>query len=221
MQLLLIEKDNLDHTVSLLPSLEADGYEVRLADTPDMAAQKVLTFWPNLIIFNPVSSDLNLADFQRAINETQLDVPYIIVGTKEQVGTPVSSDTILVAPAKLQQLSQSIEKAVTKQKNRFIRLPRLIIDCQQYKVLRNGKGYWLTPKEFKLLYLLVENQGQILKRKTIMQEIWETDYMGDTRTLDVHIRWIREKIEENPSQPRHLITVRGVGYRFVVNPESE
>jgi DNA-binding response OmpR family regulator len=97
----------------------------------------------------------------------------------------------------------------------------LIIDCQQYKVLRNGKGYWLTPKEFKLLYLLVENQGQILKRKTIMQEIWETDYMGDTRTLDVHIRWIREKIEENPSQPRHLITVRGVGYRFVVNPESE
>jgi two-component system phosphate regulon response regulator PhoB len=54
-----------------------------------------------------------------------------------------------------------------------------------------------------------------------MQEVWETDYMGDTRTLDVHIRWLREKIEENPSQPRHLITVRGIGYRFITSPESD
>jgi two-component system phosphate regulon response regulator PhoB len=86
-------------------------------------------------------------------------------------------------------------------------------------VLHAGQAYSLTPKEFKLLYLLISNSDQILSRKTIMQEVWETDYLGDTRTLDVHIRWIREKIEKNPSRPQRLITIRGVGYRFVVNPE--
>jgi DNA-binding response OmpR family regulator len=109
---------------------------------------------------------------------------------------------------------------VAYQKNRFIRLPNLILDCQRYQVLRNGQAYLLTPKEFKLLRLLIDNHDQVLSRKEIMQQVWETDYMGDTRTLDVHIRWLREKIEEEASHPRRLITIRGVGYRFVMNPES-
>jgi len=221
MQVLLIEENNLDHTASLRSNLEANGYQVYLVHTPDGAAQQALTLWPNLIVYNSGSSTLELADFHRAISETKLDVPCVIVANQEQIKVPVGNETVLIAPHKLQQLNQSIEKVVTKQKNRFIRLPNLTIDCQQYKVMRGGKHFWLTPKEFKLLYLLISNQGQILKRKTIMQEIWETDYMGDTRTLDVHIRWLREKIEDNPSQPRRLITVRGVGYRFVVNPDSE
>jgi DNA-binding response OmpR family regulator len=221
MQVLLVEDDNLDQTISLRPNLEANGYEVCLAHTPDSAAQRALANWPNLVIFHIIKGNLDLSKVEQAINETNLDIPYVIIAHKEQLKTPISRDTILVSPNKLQQLNQSIEKATVKQRDRFLRLPNLIIDRQQYKVLRSGKNYWLTPKEFKLLYLLVDNHDQILKRKTIMQEVWETDYMGDTRTLDVHIRWIREKIEENPSQPRHLITVRGVGYRFIVNPDLE
>jgi DNA-binding response OmpR family regulator len=61
---------------------------------------------------------------------------------------------------------------------------------------------------------LMENAGEVLNRGTIMKEVWETDYLGDTRTLDVHIRWVREKLEDNPSRPQYIITVRGVGYRF-------
>ena len=86
-------------------------------------------------------------------------------------------------------------------------------------MLRQGQIYSLTPKEFKLLNLLVSSPDQIFSRKVIMQEVWETDYLGDTRTLDVHIRWIREKIEDNPSRPQRVITIRGVGYRFILNPE--
>jgi two-component system phosphate regulon response regulator PhoB len=69
------------------------------------------------------------------------------------------------------------------------------------------------------LYLLTSHPNQVLSRKTIMQEVWETDYLGDTRTLDVHIRWLREKIEDNPSRPQRLITIRGTGYRFILDPE--
>jgi DNA-binding response OmpR family regulator len=221
MQVLLVESDDLDHNTSLLSSLETDGHQVFLAHTPDIAVQKILNYWPNLVIFNPAQGYLDLADFQQVIAETNLDVPWIVVGNKDQLSASMSHDTILIAPNKLQHLSQSMEKATLKQKNRFLRLPDLIIDCQRYKILRNGRNFSLTPKEFRLLYLLVDHRDQVLKRKTIMQEVWETDYMGDTRTLDVHIRWLREKIEENPSQPRHLITVRGIGYRFITSPESD
>jgi len=72
----------------------------------------------------------------------------------------------------------------------------------------------LTPKECKLLELFMSNEGKVLTRKFLMKKVWETDYMGDTRTLDVHIRWLREKIEDDPSNPLYLRTVRGVGYRF-------
>jgi two-component system phosphate regulon response regulator PhoB len=125
-------------------------------------------------------------------------------------------DTFIVVPGDPQQLTQGIQKAISKQKNRFIRLPNLILDRQQCQVLRNEERFSLTPKEFKLLQLLLTHHDQVMSRRTIMQKVWETDYMGDTRTLDVHVRWLREKIEQDPSHPQRLITVRGVGYRFII-----
>ena len=106
-----------------------------------------------------------------------------------------------------------------EQKDRFIRLPNLIIDCHYRRVLHKQQRHILTPKEFKLLHLLIDNHREVLSRKAIMQSVWETDYMGDTRTLDVHIRWLREKIEENPSRPKHLVTIRKMGYRFIMVPD--
>ena len=91
-----------------------------------------------------------------------------------------------------------------------------MVDCEQLNVLCDSQTHSLTPKEFKLLHLLITHPNQVMSRKKIMQDVWDTDYMGDTRTLDVHIRWIREKIEVNPSRPQHLITIRGLGYRFMV-----
>lgn len=81
-------------------------------------------------------------------------------------------------------------------------------------VRKDGIEERLTPKECALLYTFINRGGQVLTRRFLMKEIWETDYLGDTRTLDVHVRWLREKIEEEPSQPVYLRTVRGVGYRF-------
>ncbi len=216
---LLVEAVNLDQSESLLANLEDQGYEVFMTHTPEATVEKTKTLWPNLIVFNSTHSPLNIPSLQAAIDQIHLDIPYVVVGDRNHLSAKANAETILVAPGKPQQLSQGIKKATANQKNRFVRLPDLTLDCYQYQVLHEGQAYSLTPKEFKLLHLLISNSDQILSRKTIMQEVWETDYLGDTRTLDVHIRWIREKIEKNPSRPQRLITIRGVGYRFVVNPE--
>ncbi|MCB9077257.1 MAG: response regulator transcription factor [Anaerolineaceae bacterium] len=213
MHVLLVENDDLDPTTSLLYSLEEGGYEVCLAHTPSSAAQKILSVWPNLIVFNPAQS-LNVIDFKEALDKTELGVPCIVVGTETQNQTVPDHNLILLDPSQVQDLDQRIQEAAINQKDRFLRLPTFIVDFQKQTILRGTERFALTPKEFKLFKLLIDYTNQILKRKTIMQEVWETDYMGDTRTLDVHIRWLREKIEENPSRPKYLITVRGVGYRF-------
>lgn len=218
MQILLIEQDGIDPAVSLHSDLEAEGLEIRVAHTPDGAVEKTLAFWPSFVVLNSAQR-LNLTDFQEALDETELGIPTVVVDRENCPDVHSNNQIILVDLSQSNSLSQGIEQAVSQQKDRFLRLPDFTIDFFKGNLLRSGHVYRLTPKEFKLLRFFVRNKNQVLKRKTIMQEIWETDYMGDTRTLDVHIRWVREKIEENPSKPRYLITIRGVGYRFITNPE--
>jgi two-component system OmpR family response regulator/two-component system alkaline phosphatase synthesis response regulator PhoP len=143
----------------------------------------------------------------------------VVVGDKNQQPMKANGDTVFVAPDDPKELQEGIKEATSRQKDRFVRLPDLIIDCRQRQLMQNNRSYHLTPKEFRLLFLLVDNKDQDISRRAIMKEVWETDYMGDTRTLDVHIRWLREKIEDNPSRPRRLVTIRGVGYRFISEPE--
>lgn len=221
MHVLLFEDNKLNQTESLHSCLEEQGHHVWLVHTPELATQTTAAYWPNIVVFHFAEGYSDLEGFQQAINKTKLNIPLIVVSDKNHLQHGINNDIILVAPNKPKQLDQGIQKATAKQKNRFLRLPDFIIDCQQLNILRNGKIYSLTPKEFKLLHLLIQNQNQVLSRKTIMQKVWETDYMGDTRTLDVHIRWIREKTEKNPSKPQHLITIRGVGYRFITGADSE
>jgi len=94
----------------------------------------------------------------------------------------------------------------------------LTLDQDQQIITRDGEPLRLTLKEYRLLSTFMTHSGEVLPRKFLIKEIWETDYMGDTRMLDVHIRWIRQKIEDDPSSPVYLRTVRGVGYRFEAPP---
>ena len=88
------------------------------------------------------------------------------------------------------------------------------LDLDNRMLIMDGTVRKLTPKECRLLALFIRHYGQVLTRKFLMKEVWETEYMDDTRTLDVHICWVRKKIEEDPHHPQKLCTIRGVGYRF-------
>lgn len=218
LQLLLIETKDLHQSKSLLSNLESQGYQVAVAHNLEAAAKETNALWPNLIVFGAAQPHLNSAHLEQFLNTIDLNIPCIFV-SQDNLPAIVGTEVVMIASTQPQQLVEGIKKAISRQKDRFIRFSNLIIDCQQRQVLRNHQRYSLTPKELKLLQLLIDNHNQVLSRKEIMQTVWETDYMGDTRTLDVHIRWVREKIEENPSRPQRLITVRGRGYRFIVDPD--
>lgn len=101
-----------------------------------------------------------------------------------------------------------------KKASRKLRTGDLTLNLDERCVIKKGVSTHLTFKECALLEILIRNNGEVLTRKQLMKEVWETDYLGDTRTLDVHICWLRRKVEDDPSQPILIRTVRGVGYRF-------
>ena len=216
MHILLVENNKLSQPDSLVVNLEAQDYQVTVAHTAKAAAKQTEALWPNVVIFNATNCNVKLSNLQDTINQSNLNIPYVVVG---EANSQVATDTFFSAPGDSDQLKDTITKATAKQKDRFIRLPGLVIDSRQRQVLRGDQQFHLTPKEFNLLQLLVEYKDRDLSRRAIMKEVWDTDYMGDTRTLDVHIRWVREKIEDDPNRPRRLITIRGVGYRLITQPE--
>jgi DNA-binding response OmpR family regulator len=217
MHILLVENNKLSQPDSLIANLQAQDYQVTVAHTAKTAAQKTEAVWPNVVIFNATNCNVKLSNLQDTINQSNLNIPYVIVG--EANNQTIADNTFFSTPGDSDLLTQTITKAIAPQKDRFVRLPDLVIDTRQRQVLRGSQQFHLTPKEFKLLLLLVEYKDRDLSRRAIMKEVWETDYMGDTRTLDVHIRWVREKIEDDPNRPRRLITIRGVGYRLITQTE--
>jgi two-component system OmpR family response regulator len=96
----------------------------------------------------------------------------------------------------------------------IIKVGDLEIDFARHKVSQSGTTIDLSPKEFDLLAFLLKNREQVFSRDQLLEKVWGYDYAGDTRTVDVHIRWLRQKIEVDPANPKHLLTVRGIGYKF-------
>jgi DNA-binding response OmpR family regulator len=114
--------------------------------------------------------------------------------------------------------SASSASAAAPGKSPDLRCGRLSMCPDQVEIRRDGELLSLAPKEFMLLATFMQHSGEVLPRSFLIREIWKTDYLGDTRMLDVHIRWLRQKIEDNASSPAYLRTVRGVGYRFEPPP---
>ncbi|MDM8527367.1 winged helix-turn-helix domain-containing protein [Anaerolineales bacterium HSG24] len=213
--LLIIEPKYRDKTKSLASTFNTDKHKIFIADSPGIAIDNMKNYWPDVIIFNLTDGQLKIANFQKPIHQLDLDLPRVAVGDKSSVASKLRRGIVWVPPNDPQQLVSGIMRATSKQKNRFTRLPTLIIDSKKSQVLHNRTQHTLTPKEYRLLRMLVDQHDQILTRQEIMQKVWDTNYMGDTRTLDVHIRWLRKKIEDNPSKPTYLKTVRGEGYIFI------
>lgn len=212
LKVLLVESELTD-SHSIKPDLLDRGYEVTTAHNPNKVPAIAMADWPDLIVVNAWTGLLNVEEICQVLDETRFDFPRLIVSHDDTHNhTPAGAH--LPIPFSSRQLTHHIKKAIGDQNNRFLRVGDITLDGLKRQVQRSGRIAHLTPKEYKLLRLLMEHIGEVLNRGTIMKEVWETDYLGDTRTLDVHIRWVREKLEDDPSRPQHIVTVRGVGYRF-------
>jgi DNA-binding response OmpR family regulator len=217
---LVLVEDKTGAKSSLAPGLQAGGHQVAVAHSSDSAVRQVSGLWPDAVILDVVDGMSDLNKVCHALDELYPHIPRLVLVGKnvpQTLKTDFERDAVLAAPYTPAELSRRLATVAAPSTKRFWRLGDIVLDVVSHQVLRGGQNYSLTPKEFKLLSLLAENSGQIVSRREIMNKVWETDYLGDTRTLDVHICWIRQKIEANPKKPRRLLTLRGVGYRLLAD----
>jgi len=190
-----------------------------------VTASVVTLFRPDLVLLDVLLPRLSGIDVCRAIR-ARSQVPIVMVSAKTSeidtvVGLEVGADDYVGKPYRLRELIARMRAALRRAPHEpevFDGAPLeegdLRVDPERHEVFLGGKPVALPLKEFELLALLVANAGRVLTRETLIDRIWGHDYVGDTKTLDVHVKRLRAKIEEDPSAPRRITTIRGLGYKF-------
>lgn len=221
---ILIIEDEESIRESLAFLLDREGFAVDLADNGQLGLEKFESGKADLILLDLMLPELSGTDICRHIR-SKSNVPIIMLTAKDSeidkvVGLELGADDYVTKPFSTPELIARI-KAVLRGRSGIvaheidgIKIGRVQLDHERHEVRVGGKIVSMPLKEFELLNYLMENAGFVLSRGQIMDRIWGSTYVGDGKTLDVHIKRIREKIEEDPSHPKLLSTIRGLGYRF-------
>jgi DNA-binding response OmpR family regulator len=214
---------------SIKYGLQKEGYVVVAAYDGDQAITKARDEKPDLILLDVQLPRKDGWAVLREIRQTSR-VPIIMLTARGEeadkvLGLELGADDYLVKPFSMRELLARV-RAALRRATEYVETPahptkigEIELDPASHRVMRNGELLELTRKEYDLLQCLMLNAGKVIARNDLIDKVWHTDWVGDTRTLDVHIRWLREKIEKNPSAPRYIQTVRGVGYRFATSDE--
>ncbi len=208
------------------PALVKKDHEV--VDVIDLSSldnlSRVAELGPIDLAIIDASCALDGATCCRAFHASYPDLPFLLlIAQEEQVDAEckeLTQGNVLRMPFTPRKVTNRVARFMTCMQGHILTVGELTLNMDKRCVSRGDSVRRLTPRQAQLLEVFMRNTGRTLTRKYLMETVWETDYMGDTRTLDVHVRWIRERIEEEPSSPRYLRTVRGVGYHFDV-PEEE
>lgn len=218
LKILLVEKDP-EVADQLVPGLERKGYQVVIARTQRQSTSRTRSGKPDILVVDVPSFGASGYRICESIRARLEGVPTILLLDHGHSSAGSTADAFMIPPFTSRKLIYRVKKLAETLSSRELRAGPLSLDPDT-RILRKGEVVsYLRPKEAELLALFMRNPGKVLTRRQLMRDVWDTEYMGDTRTLSVHVRWVRVKIEENPSKPRFLTTVRGVGYRFAV-PES-
>ena len=222
---ILLVDDDLLFLEAVRFSLEHAGYEVHTAVNSAEAMAAARQFPPNLALLDiglPDSDGLRLCQALQV--NRPLPVIFLTAHDREMdiiLGLKRGADDYITKPFGMGELIARVEAVLRRARRTESEHPPetyqfldLVVDLVRHEVSVGGKPVELPPKQFELLKLLISRPGEVISRQEIIDAIWGEDYFGDTRVLDVHIRTLRELIESEPSAPRYIITVRGVGYKF-------
>ncbi len=224
-KILLIDDDPMI-TNPLARTLRQHGYEVRVANNGRRGLETAAEMEPEAVILDVMMPEIDGWETCRELRQRSSVPILMLTAMGEEIdrilGLELGADDYITKPFSSRELIARIKALLRRVAldqaiipNSTLEVNGITLDLDNRCVQKAGEQLALRFKEFELLALLMANVGQVVSRAEIFDKVWGTDWLGDTRTLDVHIRWLREKIEENPSKPDLIQTVRGVGYRFV------
>jgi DNA-binding response OmpR family regulator len=201
---------------SFQQGLERRGYQVSAFSNEQTALEHLKSEPVQVAVVNALSAAHRGEAICHLLRAQVSDLPILLLlpaGAK--VAKNLQANVVLIKPFTIRKVVNRIKKLLAEPRTHIMQVGDVRLNCRTRLVQRgDGAPQKLTPKQAALLETLMTHPGKVLTRSYLMKKVWHTDYMGDTRTLDVHIRWVREKIEPDPSNPIYVITKRGIGYRF-------
>lgn len=203
-----------------IPSFAADlqkkGFDVVSAQNGSEAVSQLKQTNPSLVIVNAPSLRSTGIRICLSIRKKDAKIPIILIVEKEKVVDKELVDSIVSLPFTAQKLVNRVKALMPGDGNNVVSVGPIRLDLENRRVRSLGKNTKLTPRLITLLQILMDKHGEVVEREALFKKVWETNYTGDTRTLDVHISWLRRAIELDPDDPKFLKTIRGVGYRLDV-----
>lgn len=221
---ILVVEDELSYSDPLSYLLRKEGYEVAVAETGPAALEEFDRAGADLVLLDLMLPGLSGGDVCRALRQRS-NVPVIMLTAKDSeidkvVGLEIGADDYVTKPYSSRELLARIKAVLRRLSEPEDLLPSTLeagpvrMDVERHVVTVNGAPASLPLKEFELLEILLRNTGRVLTRMQLIDRVWGSDYVGDTKTLDVHVKRLRAKVEPDPASPRHIVTVRGLGYKF-------
>jgi len=203
-------------TQGFVGQLQSRGYEICVVDSGSSALKMLDTLDPDIIIVDAVSLRSSGKRICRSLREKSNGVPIVLISDGKIKPDEACVTVVLTLPFTIRKLLNRIKPLLPSEGQKVIHRGPIRLDLESRRVRCHGRETRLTPRLTKILKILLLNAGRVVERSVLFREVWDTEYIEDTRTLDVHINWLRKAIEVDPKHPQYLKTLRGVGYRLDV-----
>src|SRR5687768_2526226 len=230
---ILVVEDEPSLQETLAYSLKKEGYTVEAVGDGRAALEAARRLKPDVIVLDIMLPEMDGFEVARILRKEMTTSILMLTARDDEidrvVGLEVGADDYLTKPFSMRELLARVKAQIRRTrllreemgkaenapfKHEALKFDNLIVNLTRREVTLDGVPVQLKPKEYELLLFFAEHKGQMLSREFVLERVWGWDFIGDSRTVDVHVRWLRQKIEADPSKPKRIVTVRGGGYRF-------